>query len=84
MSPYRVSIDLEAVEFWRGCPRRDQELVIKFLSMLSHGPGRAGDYTEHDSIGRRLQECVVGGCAVTWWPDHAVREIRVVALSAAD
>ena len=84
MKPYRVAMDLEAVEFWRGCSRRDRELVLKFVTVLAHNPNRTGDYTEHDRIGRVLQECVVGGCAVTWWTDHAVSEIRVVAISPAD
>ena len=84
MRPYRVAMDLEGVVFWRTCKRRDRELVVKFLTALAHNPNRAGDYTERDRIGRTLQECVVGGCAVTWWTDHAACEVQVVSVSPAD
>jgi hypothetical protein len=43
-------------------------------------PFRAGDLQERDAQGRVHEVLVVGEWLVTYWLDHAVRELRVVRL----
>lgn len=84
MKPYRVSVDLEGIEFLRRARRRDQELIFQKPAQLEQDPFRSGDYPSHDTIGRVVQTLIVGRCAVTFWTDHAVCEVRVVKIEPPD
>jgi hypothetical protein len=48
--------------------------------MIERRPVTPGDYTEPDDTGRELQVFVLGNIAVTSWPDHAVREVRIARI----
>lgn len=54
------------------------------LDDLKAAPFRGGDLQERDAKGR-LCEIVIGAdWLVTFWVDHAVREIRVLRLESVD
>jgi hypothetical protein len=55
-----------------------------FLDRLSENPGLTGDYQETDDIGRTVQIKILGDFALTYWADHAVREVKVVKIEKAD
>ena len=61
----------------------ERERVIDFFETLANRPSMSGDYEETDSDGRINQVKIVGRWAITYWPDHAVREIRVVRIESA-
>ncbi len=54
--------------------RADAQAVI---SRLCRTPGRSGDYRERDDTGRWVEVALVDGVLVTYWADHAVRELRI-------
>ena len=83
MGPYRVFIAAEAVAFLKTCRRREQLLVTRLFEQLADDPYRAGDYVERDEIGRPIQVVIVGRCAVFFWADHPVKEVKVVDLKPA-
>ena len=83
MSSYRVFIAAEVIAFLRTCGRREQSLITRLLEQLASDPFRAGDYVERDEIGRPIQVVIVGRCAVFFWADHPVKEVKVVDLKAA-
>jgi hypothetical protein len=43
-----------------------------------------GDFVETDDTGRPLQVKLHGKHLITYWPDHAVKEIRIVAIESGD
>lgn len=64
--------------------RPQQRQVGRVFDELKRDPFHQGDYRQRDPAGRVHEVALLGEWLVTYWPDHAVREIRVVALERAD
>jgi hypothetical protein len=60
--------------------RPEQRKLASILDGMKATPSRPGDLQERDAQGRVHEVLVVGDWLVTYWPDHAVRELRVVRL----
>jgi hypothetical protein len=60
--------------------RPAQRKLAVILEGVKATPFRAGDLQERDAQGRVNEVLVVGEWLVTYWLDHAVRELRVVRL----
>jgi hypothetical protein len=58
--------------------------VGTILDELKCTPFRRGDLQEQDSRGRDNEVFIAGDWLVTFWVDHAAREIRIVRLESAD
>ena len=54
------------------------------LDELKNSPFRKGDLQERDLHGRDNEITITGNWLVTFWVDHAAREIRVVRLESAE
>jgi hypothetical protein len=65
------------------CRAPERRLLLKFCDQLRSNPDQQGDYQELDLTGRPLQVRIVGNWAVTFWADHAVKELRVVRIEPA-
>jgi hypothetical protein len=59
-------------------------MILSFLESLSSDPFRRGDYEEHDDVGRPVQIKIIGNFALTYWTDHAVKEVKVTRVERAD
>jgi hypothetical protein len=64
--------------------RRDRDLILRFLESLGSNPFARGDYEETDEVGRPVQIKVIGRYALTYLPDHAVKEVKVAKIELAD
>jgi hypothetical protein len=84
VKPYRVAVDLEAVQFLERTEERDRALVYRRILALAQNPFLTGDYTDRDATGRTIHDVIAGGCCLSYWVDHAVREVRVIEVSPAD
>lgn len=51
-----------------------------WLDRISHDPFEAGDFDDTDATGRGHQVKRVDELLVTYWADHASREVRIVGL----
>jgi hypothetical protein len=65
-------------------PPRERALILGFLEQLQSNPNRQGDYQETDSSGRQIQIKIIGKHALTYWADHAVKEVKVTKIELAD
>lgn len=83
MRPYRVLISIEVLQLERPS-RRERDSILSFLETLSSDPYQPGDYSEKDEIGRAVQIKVIGKYALSYWPDHAVCEVKVIRVEKAD
>ena len=80
---YKVLITIEVLQLNRPS-KHDRELILKFLETLANDPWKRGDYQESDDVGRPLQIKIVGKFALTYWADHAVKEVKVTKIEKAD
>jgi hypothetical protein len=83
MRPYVVFINEQALG---SIPRAGESLVaiLKFVRSLAENPNAPGDFSEVDGSGRVVQVKVIGRHAITYWPDHAVSEVKVTHIRPAD
>ncbi len=84
MNPYRIFVRIEAAEALRTIRGIQRASLIAFIDSLSITPGKRGDYTERDETGRDLEIKVVASFAISYWPDHAAKEVKVVDVRRAD
>lgn len=83
MEPYRVLVSIDVLRLEKPS-RHDRGLVLSFLEGLARNPHAKGDYEEQDEVGRTVQIKVLGHYALTYWADHAVREVKVIKIELAD
>lgn len=84
MKPYAVYLRIEAAELLKSVAAQNRRGIENFVDSLSGNPFKTGDYTETDAAGRPIQIKIFGNFAVAFWADHAVKEIKVVAIVRAD
>jgi hypothetical protein len=58
--------------------------VMQFIHSLSEDPFHSGDFQDRDEAGHEIEVKIVGDHAVSYWADHAVREIKVINIQPAD
>ena len=81
---WKVVVNDKAVEFLLGCRAPARRTVLGFVEKLRNHPQFAGDFVESDDTGRALQVKVHGQFLITFWVDHAVKEIRIVEIEPVD
>ncbi|NJM55606.1 MAG: hypothetical protein HC841_06560 [Verrucomicrobiae bacterium] len=83
MRPYEVFVNEQALG---NAPRSGAPLqaILKFIRALADAPNTIGDFSEVDGAGRVVQVKVIGRHAITYWPDHAVCEVKITHIRPAD
>ena len=84
MSPYKIFLRLEAAEAIRVVRGVQQTQISAFIDSLGNDSSQVGDYTERDESDRQIEIKVIGQYAITFWADHAVKEIKVADIRKAD
>jgi len=84
VKPYAVYLRIEAAESLKSVASQNRRGIENFVDSLSGNPFKTGDYTKTDAAERPIQIKILGNFAVAFWADHAVKEIKVVAIVRAD
>jgi len=63
-------------------PAGKRRHVLDQIERLAENPSTQGDFEVIDSQRRTNQIVVFSGIAITFWSDHAVKELRVVAVTS--
>jgi hypothetical protein len=79
-SAYRWVAHQQAVEFVLRLPSARRRYLIEQLDRLVNDPFQEADATLEEPTGRTLQLKIAGPFIITYWADHAVKEIRIVAI----
>ncbi len=83
MAPYRVLITREVLT--QAKPgARERCRILSFLDALAVNPFAEGDFQQKDGVARIVQVKIIGSYALTFWADHAAREVKVTEIVRAD
>ena len=81
---YRVFICQAAVDAIANLRGKQRDQLAAFVRSLEADPYNEGDFRETDSSGRDFYTKVIQEYAVSYYPDHAVKEVKVIEVSRAD
>ena len=62
----------------------ERRRLMELIRLLGDHPFTRGDFREADPDGRNREVKIVGRYSVSWWADHAVKEIKVTNIQLAD
>lgn len=74
---YRAYLDREAMEFLLQRRGNDRQLLLRFIASLAEDPFQQGDGFIIDDTGRRHEVIDVRRYRITFWTDHAVKEVKI-------
>jgi hypothetical protein len=80
MDPYDYALGAEAVHAFTVQGVRERERLLQIFDGLARHPFEAGDFRESGLTGREYEVKLFDDLLVTWWADHAAREVRIVRL----
>jgi len=61
--------------------RRDRRLAVEaFIASLAENPFDEGDFSESDRDGRIVHCKIIRDYAISYYPDHPVKEIKIIEL----
>ncbi len=83
MLDYEVLITDEILSI-RNVSKRDRQQILSFIDSLRIDPFQPGDYSETDHNGRMINLKIIGKYALTFWADHAVKEVKITKIRNAD
>lgn len=79
-SAFEPVLSGRATAFLVSLSKPKQRKVIGLIHRLSEHPEQLGDYASTDDAGRDVQFLIVGDLVVGFWPDHAVKELRITEI----
>jgi len=80
MIQYDVVFHRTVVNFLLSRPSRERRQFVQFFDGLSNDPFQTGEFEITDVTGRQLQVRRIGGARVTFWSDHAVKEVHITDI----
>ena len=83
MEPYDFALGAEAVHAFTAQGVRERGRLLQIFDGLARHPFEPGDYREAGLTGREYEVKLHDDLIVTWWVDHAAKEVRVVRLEWA-
>jgi len=80
---YKLVVEESALEVLLALPAKRRESILRTFDSLSQNPFQEGDFSVKDDAQRSVQIKYADGILITYWADHAVQELRVVAVELA-
>jgi hypothetical protein len=77
---YAYAVDESVLQFFATCKGREREELLRIFAELANNPFQPGDYLQKTSSFKELQVKRLGKWLVTYWPDHAVSELRILEV----
>ena len=81
---YKVFIEEQVVETIQSTKGSNRKNIKQFVRSLSEDPFQEGDFSETDRIGRETFCKLIKDYAVSFYSDHAAKEIKIFQVSRAD
>ena len=80
---YRYVLDCTVAEDILTLSARQRGQFVQIFRSLAENPFQRGEQTFKDSTQREIQKKRFGGWLVSYWADHAVKELRIVGIQKA-
>jgi hypothetical protein len=80
VAPYGYAFGDEAVHAFIALPAKSRQKMLRICEQLARYPRQSGDYSETGAAGRIYELKLFEELLVTWWGDHAAREVRIIRL----
>jgi hypothetical protein len=77
---YKFVLQENAFQFAISRRTAERERLRSFFRTLAADPYREGDFHELDDEGRRTEVVLLGTLLITYWTDHAVKEVRITRI----
>lgn len=84
MLGYDFTLSGDASRFLLACPPRLRRMALDEINTMVQGPFRSADFHETGLSGRRYEVKLAGPIAITYWVDHAAKEVRIIKCELAD
>ena len=81
---YDVVAPVSRLAVFHGATRRERKALLDFFDRLAKLPATTTEWALVDETGRTNYQTAVGRILVTYWADHAAREVRIVRLDRVD
>ncbi len=83
-APYEIVAALTRIAAFNTAAKRDRQALLLFFEKLARQPSLETEWTMIDRAGRTNFQIAVGRYLVTFWSDHAAREVRIVRPDKID
>lgn len=80
MPAYSYALGDEAVHVFTSLSARQREKLLREFDHLACFPAQQGDYQEVGATDRIYEVKLSGDLLLTWWVDHAAKEVRIVRI----
>ena len=77
---YEPVLSAKASSILLGLSKPKRQRLFDLLYQLASQPSQLGDYAEQDATGRDIQFLLIVDYVIGFWPDHAVKEFRIVDI----
>ena len=77
---YEPVLSSKALGAFLGLTKKKQKQLSKILYQLGSYPSQVGDYSFQDDTGRDVQYILLGDYVISFWADHAMKEMRIVEI----
>jgi hypothetical protein len=84
MPAYDYALGAEAVHAFASLPPRHRASLMRLFEHLARHPSQPGDYQEFGASGRIYEIKLLDDMLVTWWTDHAEKEVRIVRIEPVE
>ncbi len=78
---FRLVVEQAALDVLLHLRNPERTALLGFLHRLCAAPDTRGELRFRDETMRWVEQKVSGRFRVAYWPDYAVRELRVVAIA---
>ena len=80
---YSYVLDGDVVENVLALSAKQRDELIQVFRQLAENPFEKGETVVCDSVGREIQRKKFGHWFVSFWADHAVKELRIIGIQRA-
>jgi len=84
MAGYAYAVEESVLTVFSTATARQQRHLLGWFREIAAAPFRAPDYEEQDSAGRTLAVVLRDDWLVTYWCDHSVRKVMIIAVVAVE